>query len=126
MSDIGNTSSQFIPVIIGGRSGAHTARRLFWQHGLYSHLFSPRISLFHRLIPWLICHPLPLSPAQELTALALIDLAAEIEAADRTPLLYLCDDAPMFDHEHMRMLESCYIICHSNAPLILPKGGQAV
>ena len=124
MSDLGHTSSQFIPVIIGTTDGARTARRLFWQHGLCSHLFCSHLSFVHRLTPWLICHRLSVS--QELTVLALCDLAAEIEAVDRTPLLYLCDNAPKFSPEHMQLLEGCYIIRHSDDPLILQKGGQAV
>ncbi len=126
MCDIGRATSQFIPVIVGDKRGARTARRLFLQYGLSSHLFISRPSLLHRLTPWLICHRLPVSPSRDLTVLALCDLAAEIEAADRTPLLYLCDGAPPLGNEHLRLLEGCYIICHENDPLIIRKGGQAV
>lgn len=124
MNDTARTSSQFIPVIVSGKSGTRTAKRLFWQHGLSSHLFTPHITPLHRLTPWLICHRLPASPT--LTVLALCDLAAEIEAVDRIPLLYLCDDAPPLDAEHVRLLEGSYIVCRQDDFPIMQKGGQAV
>lgn len=124
MNDAARASAQFIPVTVGSKHGARTAKRLFWQHGLSSHLFTPHITLFHRLTPWLICHRLPASP--DLAVLALCDLAAEIEAADRIPLLYLCDDAPLLDQEKIRHLESCYILCRQVNPPIMQQGGQAV
>ena len=101
-----------------------TARRLYLQHGLISHLLCPRISLFRRLTPWLICHELPASPS--LTVLALRDLAAEIEAADRTPLLYVCDDVPLLCGASLDELEDCYIICRGGNLTQHEKGGQAV
>ena len=117
-------SSQFIPVILGSKRGARTARRLFWRHGLCSHLFAVRPTLLHRLTPWLVCHRLPSSP--ELSVLALCELAAEIEAADRTPLLYLCKDAPPLEGEQLRLLEGRYIIRDQIFPATAPKGGRAV
>lgn len=124
MNGTERTFSQFTPVIVGGKQGARTARRLFWQYGLCSHWFTPRITLLHRLSPWLICHRLPVSPT--LTVLALCDLAADIEVTDRTPLLYLCDDAPPLDGEHVRLLEGSYILCRQDDSPIIQQGGQAV
>lgn len=119
MGDAGRTAQQFIPVIVGDKLGVRTARRLYLQHGLISHLLCPRISLFRRLIPWLLCHELPAS--RSLTVLALRDLAAEIEATDRTPLLYVCDDAPLLYGASLAELEDCYIICRDGGDLTQQK-----
>lgn len=126
MSDMGRTAQQFIPVILGNRQGAKTARRLYLQHGLISHLFCPSTPLLRRLTPWLICHELPTTPA--MLTLALRDLAAEIEAADRTPLLIVCDDVPISDDAWSSKLEDCYIVCRNDGttPLQYDQGGQAV
>lgn len=125
MSDMERAAHQFVPVIVGDKHGLRTARRLYWQHGLFSHVLCPHISFFRRLTPWLLCHELPATPA--LTVLALRDLAAEIEAADRTPLLYLCSDAPLLGAALLDELEDCYIICRDGGDLTrYDQGGQAI
>ena len=125
MSNMGRTAQQFIPVILGNRQGSKTARRLYLQHGLISHLFCPRTPLLRRLTPWLICHELPTTPA--MLTLALRDLAAEIEMADRTPLLVVCDDAPIPGDAWLDDLEDCYIISRDGDTMLqYDQGGQAV
>lgn len=114
--------TQFVPVILG--SGIHarkTARRLFWKYGLSSHLLATHIPLAARLCPWVICHKLTSPVSSELTLLALTDLAAEIEAADRTPLLCLGGHESPLSDEIMSALESNYILCRDDG---LPEKGQ--
>lgn len=118
----GLMSLQFVPVILGaGRQSAYIAQHLFWQHGLVSHMVAPRISLFRRLTPWLICHSLA-APTTELMLLALLDLAADIEKNDRTPLLYLCDDTPPLPDSAISTLETAFILYHQETPLPCTKG----
>ena len=126
MSDMQRTAQQFIPVVLGDRQGARAARQLYMRHGLISHLLCPRISPLRRLTPWLQCHKTPYTPA--MLALALRDLAAEIEAYDRTPLLIVCDDAPIGEGAWLEELEDCYIICRDDgtSPLQYDQGGRAV
>ena len=65
MSDMERAAHQFVPVIVGDKHGVRTARRLYLQHSLISHVLCPRISFFRRLTPWLLCHELPGSQTAE-------------------------------------------------------------
>lgn len=107
--------TQFVPVILGaGIRARKTARRLFWKYGLSSHLLATHIPLAARLCPWVICHKLTSPVSSELTLLALTDLAAEIEAADRTPLLCLGVSEPPLSDKFLSLLESNYILYRDN------------
>jgi hypothetical protein len=111
--------SLYVPVLIGDRrTTARTARKLFWQYGLISHVFSLRPALLHRLTPWVICHPLPHGQTQLLSTLALSDFADEILNTDRQPLLFLCNaDTATWSDDALAPLECRYLILCANSPL---------
>ncbi len=126
MSVTGSLSPQFAPVILGsGPQNARIALRLFRQYGLVSHMIAPRISLFCRLTPWLICHTLTVS-ATELIVHALLDLAAEIEESGRTPLLYLGNGTPPFTPMAISTLETAFILYRQEISHFCNKKGEQV
>ena len=77
--------SVFVPVLIGyDRKACRLGRRLFWQHGMLSHVFAEQFPPLCRLTPWMICHTLPRGASPALYEIALTDFAAEREAAGIT------------------------------------------
>ena len=103
---------QFVPVILGtDREGRQLARTLFRNYGAVSHLLCERRSPWLRFIPWLICHPISSS---DVTQLALQDLAADIIATDRTPLLYITPGAAScLSPDALTALEASFILCQN-------------
>lgn len=100
----------YVPVLVGeSKAARQTARRLFFCYGLISHLFGYRLSWLSRLAPFTLCHALP-RPVDDILTIALSDFANDVIAADRQPLLILCQGAP--DPSAFAALESQYLICH--------------
>ena len=108
--------NQFVPVIVGEKSARSLAARLFGRYGLASHLLTTRPPLLRRLRPWLCVHALPDHVGLDVLLLALGDLAEELAAKDRTPLLFWCaTELPAPDDEQRAMLESQMIVCNESA-----------
>ena len=123
MASVASISSQFVPVFLGAdRLCVKAARRLFFRHGLVSHLLAPRPSLLQRLTPWLICHRLPAPLVSDLTCLALLDLASDIAASDRTPLLYIGKSTERLPSDSVAKLERAYVLYHEYTDLPCMKG----
>ncbi len=115
--------SLFVPVIFSNkRDVIRTARRLFWQYGVTTHVFGERLPLFCRLTPWIVCHILPQGLSNEFCVMALYDFSVEILECDRQPLLIICGDTS-FSEQHLALLESSYLICreHELASILTPE-----
>lgn len=120
-----NFSAQFVPVLIGStRQSGRLARRLFWRYGVTSHLFDTALRPGHRLTPWLVCHKLTGALPSEVALLALTDLAHELEAADRTPILYLGSMRSELSKANIAALEACFILRDEADGPIDFKGGS--
>lgn len=103
----------YVPVLIGsGKAVRQTAGRLFWCYGLVSHVFCHRAPLFLRFSLFTVCHRLPRENSHDFFALALSDFADDVLAADRQPLLILCEDAP--EWSALAPLESKYVVCRED------------
>ncbi len=106
---------QFVPIVVGSTGVLSLSRQLFWRFGLTSHVLTDRPPLLRRLRPWLCVHVLPDRVSLDVLLLALGDLAREIAAEDRTPLLFWCADEPLpLDGERRLLLESQLILCHKD------------
>jgi hypothetical protein len=106
--------SVFVPVLIGyDRKACRLGRRLFWQHGMLSHVFAEQFPPLCRLTPWMICHTLPRGASPALYEIALTDFAAEQKEFDRTPLLFYAQDkqSPAFSDEQKKTLEASFVLC---------------
>jgi hypothetical protein len=104
----------FVPALIGcDRHVLRIGRRLFFRHGMLSHVFAERFPLFCRLSPWMICHTLPIGASSALYQLALSDFAAEQKELDRTPLLFYHSNAQaaLFTSEQKESLEASFVLC---------------
>ncbi len=111
--------SLYVPVLLGDTAEhRRLARRLFWSYGLPCHLFDARFSPWRRLTPWVICHPLPSGCSSAICALALTDLAVEVQDSDRQAIL-LVDDTVLdrispLTPEELHRLSDHYLICHEH------------
>ena len=120
--------AQFVPIIVGSSSARSLAARLFFRYGLTSHILTSRPPLLRRLRPWLCVHPLPDRVGPDVLLLAVGDLAKELAAEDRTPLLFWCDaEPPAPNGEQRSLLESQTILCDKDAlddlALVASQGG---
>lgn len=119
---------QFVPIIVGGNGARSLAARLFWRFGLTSHWLTAKPPLLRRLRPWLCVRVLPDRVGLDVLLVALGDLANEIAAEDRTPLLFWCADEPLsLDDEHRLPLEAQLIFCREDKlddlALVASQGG---
>ncbi|MBO5898150.1 MAG: hypothetical protein J6R04_03980 [Clostridia bacterium] len=120
---------QFVPIIVGGNGALSLAGKLFWRFGLTSHLLTAKPPLLRRLCPWLCVHSLPDRVGYDVLLVALGDLASELAAEDRTPLLFWCADEPLsLDDERRLLLEAQLIFCREDKlddlALVVSQGGM--
>ena len=105
-------SGEIVPVLLGiSPEATQTARQLFRQYGVVSHLFCDKIPLSMRLTYCIKFHQIPYSTGNRMVLTALKDFAAQLGNSDLILYLIPCTvSLANFVWQNRAELECHYVI----------------